>query len=91
MLAKHGYLPEILLKLQDKLPLCVACQFGTAHQCPWCTKGKKSGSIQKPNQTKPGDGVSVDQIITYISSTRFNTSNGWFPDKQTNMGMHHIC
>ncbi len=30
MLAKHGYLPKILLKLQDKLPLCVACQFGTA-------------------------------------------------------------
>jgi hypothetical protein len=32
MLAKRGYLPKILLKLQDKLPLCVACQFGTAHQ-----------------------------------------------------------
>ncbi len=30
MLAKHGYLPKILLKLQDELPLCVACQFGTA-------------------------------------------------------------
>jgi hypothetical protein len=60
MLAKHGYLPKILLKLQDKLPLCVACQFGTAHQRPWRTKGKKSG----PDQTKPGDGVSVDQIIS---------------------------
>ncbi len=45
MLAKRGYLPKILFKLQDKLPLCVACQFGTAHQCPWRTKGKKSGSI----------------------------------------------
>ncbi len=45
MLAKCGYLPKILLKLQDKLPLCVACQFVTAHQCPWRTKGKKSGSI----------------------------------------------
>ncbi len=64
MLAKRGYLPKILLKLQDKLPLCVACQFGTVHQRPWCTKGKKSGSIQKPDQTKPGDGVSVDQIIS---------------------------
>jgi hypothetical protein len=31
MLAKHGYLPKILLNHQDKLPLCVACQFGTAH------------------------------------------------------------
>jgi hypothetical protein len=64
MLAKHGYLPKILLKLQDKLPLCVACQFGTALQCLWRTKGKKSGSIQKPDQTKLGDGVSVDQILS---------------------------
>jgi hypothetical protein len=45
MLAKHGYLPKILLKLQDELPLCVACQFGTAHLRPWCTKENKSGSI----------------------------------------------
>ncbi len=27
----------------------------------------------------------------YISSTRPNTSNGWFSDKQTNMVMHHVC
>ncbi len=52
------------LKLQDSLPLCVACQFGTTHQCPWRTKGKKSSAIWKPNQTKPGDGVSVDHIIS---------------------------
>ncbi len=64
MLANVGYLPKILLKLQGKLPLCVACQFGTAHQCPWRTKGKKCGSVPKPNQTKLGDGVSVDQIIS---------------------------
>jgi hypothetical protein len=64
MLEKRGYLPKILLKLQDKLPLCVACQFGTAHQCPCHTKGSKSGSIQKPDQIKSGDGVSVDQIIS---------------------------
>jgi hypothetical protein len=62
MLAKCGILPKILLKLQDMLPLCVACQFGIAHQWPWRTNGKKSGSFQKPDQTKPGDGISVDQI-----------------------------
>ncbi len=45
MLAKHGYLPKILLRLQDKLSLCVACPFGTAHQHPWHTKGKKSVCI----------------------------------------------
>jgi hypothetical protein len=64
MLAKHGYFPKILLKLQDKLPLCFACQFGTAQRRPWHNKSKKNGSIQKPDQIKPGDGVSVDQIIS---------------------------
>jgi hypothetical protein len=64
MLAKHGYLPKILLKLQDKLPLCIACQFGTVHQHPWCTKGKKVALFKSHDQTKPGDGVSVDQIIS---------------------------
>ncbi len=64
MLAKQGYLPKILLKLQDKLPLCVACQFGTAQRRPWRNKSKKNGSIRKPDQIKPGDGVSVDQIIS---------------------------
>jgi hypothetical protein len=54
----------LLTKNPIKIPLCVACQIGTAHRCPWCTKWKKSGSIQKPDQTKPGDGVSVDQIIS---------------------------
>jgi hypothetical protein len=68
MLAKCSYLPKILLKLQDKLPLCVACQFGTVHQRPWRTKGKKSGSIQKLDQTKLGDGVSVDQSISAQTS-----------------------
>jgi hypothetical protein len=64
MLAKHGYLPKILIKLQDELPLCVACQFSTAHQHPWHTKGKKRGFNWQPDQTKPGDGISVDQIIS---------------------------
>ena len=64
MLVKCEYLPKILLKLQDKLPLRVACQFGTAQRRPWRNKGKKNSSIQKPDQTKPGNGVSVDQIIS---------------------------
>ena len=64
MLAKQGYLPKILLKLQDKLPLCVACQFGFAHRRSWCNKRKNSGSIWKPDQTKPGDGVSIDHFIS---------------------------
>jgi hypothetical protein len=34
MLAKRRYLTKILLKLLIKLPLCFACQFGTAHSMP---------------------------------------------------------
>ena len=40
------------------------CQFGQAHRRPWQYKGKRSGSIQRPEQTKPGDGVLIDQIVS---------------------------
>ena len=63
-LASLGILPKRLLECRAKPPLCVACQFGQAHRRPWRTKGKKSGSIRRPEQTKPGDGVSVDQIVS---------------------------
>ena len=32
MLAKLGILPKRLLDCKDKIPLCVACQFGCAHR-----------------------------------------------------------
>ena len=64
LLAEKGYLPKRLLKCQDKPPKCIACEFGTAHRRPWRTKGKKSGSIRKDDQVKPGDGTSVDQIVS---------------------------
>ena len=64
MLAKHKFLPKRLLECRDSIPLCVACQFGTAHRRPWRVKGKKSGSIRKDTHVEPGDGVSVDQIIS---------------------------
>jgi hypothetical protein len=41
MLAKRGYLQKILLKHQYKLPLCVACQFGTAHDAHGTLRGRK--------------------------------------------------
>ncbi len=51
MLAKHGYLPKILLKLQDKLPLCIACQFGTAPINPHgALRGRKVALFE--NRTK---------------------------------------
>ena len=34
MLAKQGYLPKILLKLQDKLPLCIACPIWYSSETP---------------------------------------------------------
>jgi hypothetical protein len=34
-LAKKGHLPLRLFDCKGKLPLCIACQFGTAHCCPW--------------------------------------------------------
>ena len=63
-LASLRFLPKRFLEFRNNPPLCVACQFGQAHRFPWRTKGKKSGSIQRPDQTKPSDGVSVDHIVS---------------------------
>jgi len=62
--AEKGYIPKRLLVCQDKPPLCVACQFGQAHRRPWRHKGKKHGSIRQAEHVNPGDGVSVDQIVS---------------------------
>ncbi len=61
-LAKWKILPQSILACEDKLPLCIACQFGLAHCRPWRRKGKATGSIRKPTEVQPGDGTSVDQI-----------------------------
>ena len=63
-LADIGILPKRFLECRNKQPICIACQFGQAHRRPWRTKGKKGGSIRTKAQTDPGDGVSVDQIIS---------------------------
>ena len=64
MLAERGWLPRRLLDCRDRIPLCVACQFGAAHRRPWRVKGKRSGKIRKETETKPGDGQSIDQIVS---------------------------
>ena len=61
---RQQQLPKRLLKYQEKPPNCIACQFGTAHRRPWRVKGKKSGSIRKENEVEPGDGTSIDQIVS---------------------------
>lgn len=63
-LAQRGILPKYLLEAQDKPPLCIACQFGTAHRRPWRFKGKKQGSIRRKEHKEPGDGTSIDQIVS---------------------------
>jgi hypothetical protein len=63
-LAEKGYLPKNLLKCKGALPLCIACQFGTAHRCLWRMRGKASGSIRCLKHILPGEGVSVDQIVS---------------------------
>ena len=63
-LASLRFLPKRLLECRNKPPLWVACQFGQAHCRPWRTKEKKSGSIRQSEQTKPGDGVLVDHIVS---------------------------
>ena len=63
-LARLGVLPKNLLDCESTVPLCLECQFGQAKRRAWRVKGQKPGSIQKKSETKPGDGVSVDQIVS---------------------------
>ena len=63
-LAEKGHLPSRLLDCKGKLPLCIACHFGTVHRRPWHRRGKASGSICHPEHISPGDGVSMDQIMS---------------------------
>ena len=62
-LAKAGKLPKKFLKL-DKIPKCASCAFGQAHRKQWKVKGQLGNTIRSKNETRPGDGVSVDQIVS---------------------------
>ena len=63
-LCEAGYLPKRLLKCKSKPPTCTACQFGQAHRRPWQVKGKKACTIRKKTDKLPGDGTSIDQIVS---------------------------
>jgi len=66
-LIKMGVLPKRLEKCfnehHSKI-VCISCQFGKAHRRPWRTKGSPGGSIRKASEQNPGDGTSVDQIVS---------------------------
>ena len=59
-----GFLPNRLLEFQNKPSLFVAFQLCAAQTCLWQTKGKKSGSIRRPEKTNPGDSVLVYNIVS---------------------------
>ena len=63
-LAQQGIIPRRLAALKDKPPVCVSCLFGKAHKRPWRNKSKQSNPIRSKDQTKPGDCVSTDQIVS---------------------------
>ena len=63
-LSSMGFLPKRFMECRDKPPLCVPCQFSAAYRCLWQTKGNKSGSICRPEQTNPRNGVLLDNIVS---------------------------
>ena len=63
-LARFGVLPKSLLQCEKAPPKCIECLFGAAKRRPWRYKGKAHGTIQKDSEEHPGDGVSVDQIVS---------------------------
>jgi hypothetical protein len=58
--AKQGILPQRIANCH--VPKCASCLFGKAKRRPWRTRGH-AGQIGK-SATKPGDVVSVDQLIS---------------------------
>jgi GAG-pre-integrase domain len=56
-MAKVGHLPKRLAKIPH--PKCQACMIRKAKKVPWRVKGQVS---HINNATKPGEGVSVDQL-----------------------------
>jgi hypothetical protein len=71
------------------LPYALLCQFGQTHCHPWCRKGKASGSICKPNKVQPGDGTSVDQIVS--AQPGLIPQMAGFPTSDRIWGTTHFC
>jgi hypothetical protein len=63
MLAKRGYLPKILLKLQDKLPLRVACQLALPIYAQGTLRERKMALFE--NQIKQNQVMEYELIKSY--------------------------
>ena len=62
--AKERVIPHRLSALKDKPPICASYHFGRAHKRIWQTKGKHTNIIRYKYDLKPGDFVSIDQIVS---------------------------
>eukprot|EP00957_Ditylum_brightwellii_P118508 9038413-Ditylum_brightwellii.AAC.1 len=60
-----GILPRRLKQLFETVtvPICASCMLGEAHRKQWRSKGGR-GSIKKENEKEPGDGTSIDQLVS---------------------------
>ena len=62
ILAKQGHLPRRLLDCQ--VPMCTSCLYGKATRRPWRSRIPKNRMDNTPVITRPGDCVSVDQLVS---------------------------
>ena len=61
-MAKQGILPRRLSKC--RVPTCSACLYAKATKQPWRNKPRKDGDDDDAKPTKPGQVVSVDQLVS---------------------------
>ncbi len=63
-LSATGQIPRKLHKIMD--PKCAACLYGQSTKRPWRTKTKPNAISDLTTITKPGDCVSVDQMVSPV-------------------------
>ena len=61
-MAKQGIFSSRIAKCA--VPICSACQYAKATHCQWCTKSCKNHQDAREHLTKPGQCVSVDQLVS---------------------------
>ena len=61
-MAKHGIFPSRIAKCA--VPICSACQYAKVTRRQWHTKSRKHNQDVIESPTKPGQCVSVDQLVS---------------------------
>ena len=67
-MADTSNIPKKLSKLNKCITICMSCVFDMSYQKLWRTKSE-SKTIQKESKTKPGDCVSINQLVSAQSGT----------------------